>query len=243
MRASVRAAFVPFSAKFEGVVPWLYLDVKGLVTTAIGNLVDPVETALAVPFVHKGTDIPATEEAIRREWRRVKEDPNAARRGHRSLEAATSLRLTPAGIDLVVSRRLAINDQFLRGRFPEFESWPADAQLATHSMAWACGPMFRFVALEYALRKRDFATAALECRMNTTGNPGLVPRNFANKTLYNNAARVVRGGLDPDVLLYGTDASSDVAPAAANDTTPAVIDGGTVHPEFYGDDEPPPEAA
>lgn len=249
MRASVRDNFVPFTAPLEGVVRWFYADVKGLITIAIGNLVDPVESALSLAMVHKGTDIPASQADIRADWLRVKSDPNAARLGHRSVEALTNLRLTDAGVDAVVNKRLALNDQILRTRFPDFEKWPADAQLATHSMAWACGPYFRFAKLEAALKLRDFSTAATECYMNTTGNPGLVPRNGANKALYNAAADPNR---DDDAVTWSvlTAQNAKLWPARpANDTAPLVEPGSVIRPPLppwpmsRDDDEPPPDAA
>lgn len=234
MRASVRENFVAFTGPLEGVVRWFYADVKGLITIGIGNLVDPVESALGLAMVHKGTDIPASVEAIRADWQRVKDDPNAARRGHRSVEALTALRLTDVGLDSLVGWRLRSNDDILRKRFPEFEEWPADAQLATHSMAWACGPYFRFPRLEAALKARDFSTAATECYMNTTGNPGLVPRNAANKALYRAAADPNR---DDDVITWSyltlVDAKlwprREPQPKPANDTTPLVEPGTILH--------------
>jgi len=254
VRPSVRAAFVPFTAPLEGVVRWLYLDVKGLVTTAIGNLVDPIEYALDLPMVYSGTNIPAPREAIRREWERVKAHPTAARQGHRVLDAETSLRLTDAGIAFVVDRRLALNVSILRKRFPEWDEWPADAQLATLSMAWACGPMFAFPSLTAALRDRDWKQAADDCRMRTEGNPGLIPRNAANKSLYLAAARLDRD--DEQVtwrVLTAVDArlwpARPVAAApAANDVdvdAPVTIDGGTVHPrvDLSYDRDPPDDAA
>lgn len=200
MRDAVRFAFVEFTAEFEGVVPYLYQDVKGLVTVAIGNLVDPIQYALPLPFVVRATGLPASRDAIAAEWLRVKNDASLARLGHRAAERITSLRLTDEGIGLVVSRKLEQNDQHLRGRFPEFEDWPACAQLAVHSMAWACGAGFRFPSLETALRVQDWDMAAVECHMNEAGNPGLRPRNLANKTLFLNATRVRDYHLSPDLL-------------------------------------------
>jgi GH24 family phage-related lysozyme (muramidase) len=191
---------VGFTAAFEGVVPWMYQDVKGLVTVAIGNLIDPMQYAMPLPFVDRVTGTPADRDTIMREWMRVKSDASLARLGHRAAERVTNLRLTPEGIDMLVGRKLEQNDSHLRGRFPDFESWPACAQLATHSMAWACGPGFRFDRLVLALRMQDFAAAALECHMNEAGNPGLAPRNRANKILYRNAERVRAFKLDPDTL-------------------------------------------
>src|SRR5271166_3067233 len=40
LRPSVSDGFIRITAVHEGIVPWLYLDRLGLVTTAIGNLVE-----------------------------------------------------------------------------------------------------------------------------------------------------------------------------------------------------------
>jgi len=201
VRASVAEAFVRFTAPLEGVVPFMYLDVKGLVTTAIGNLIDPIQYALPLPFRHKdGT--PATKSEIAAEWNRVKGHQAMRMRGGMAYASVTTLRLDKAGIDQVVQRKLAQNVDHLKRRFAQWDEWPADAQLATLSMAWACGPAFRFPMLTAALRAQRWAIAAVECRMDERGNPGLAPRNVANRHLFMNADAVVRGGYDLNVLYY-----------------------------------------
>lgn len=201
MRAAVRAGFVPFTAPIEGVVNYLYLDVKGLVTTAIGNLVDPVEGALSLPFL-KTDGTPASRDEIAADWTRVKQDTELAHLGYRAAASVAKLRLAPEGVDLAVARKLTEMDGHLATRFPDYAAWPADAQLATLSMSWACGPGFHFPQLETALRAADFTAAAATCTINETGNPGVKPRNVANRALYLNAAGVVTRTLDLDQLYY-----------------------------------------
>jgi hypothetical protein len=212
MRSAVREAFISFTTVFEGSVPWLYADVKGLVTVAIGNLVDPVEYALGLPFVWPdGT--PATTDDIRRAWEVVKNDPRAAKYGHKYTEhlAANQIRLTPGGLENLVLDKFDANEKYLAKRFIEWDQWPADAQLGVHSMAWACGPAFRFPHLESSLRDQDFDGAALNCSISTAGNPGVIPRNVANRTLFSNASRVVEFDLDPDRLYYPGELTDDPA--------------------------------
>jgi hypothetical protein len=83
-----------------------------------------------------------------------------------------------------------------------FDEWPADVQLGIHSMAWAMGAGFmrKFPKFTDACKACDWKRAAVECRMNTVNNPGLVPRNVANKKLFLTAAqksalpiRIIRG--------------------------------------------------
>ena len=45
MRASVKNQFRTFNAPLEGVVKYMYLDIKGLVTIGVGNLIDPINAA------------------------------------------------------------------------------------------------------------------------------------------------------------------------------------------------------
>lgn len=226
MKASVRSAFVSFTAPLEGVVPFMYLDILGLVTTAIGNLIDPKEHAHACPFVRMdGT--PATRQEISEDWERVKGRQDMKLRGGFAFRSVAQLRLTPVGIEQVVFLKLDQMERELKKRFPEFEEWPADAQLATLSMSWACGPHFRFPSLADALQKKDFAAAARHCHINTDGpdgvagtlddNRGVIPRNVANKAMYRNAAVVARDSLDYEKLFYATEL--DPVPANTYDVT------------------------
>ncbi len=196
---SVRAAFIAFSSPLEGVIPWLYLDVKGLVTTAIGVLVDSPQAAAALPFVrHDGS--PATRAEIADEWARIKGHRELAQQGARAARALCQLRLTDEGVERVVLAKLDVMVEALARRFPDIVSWPAPAQLATISLAWACGAGFAFPKLEAALRRRDFGAASVECTIREAGNAGVAPRNRANRRLYQLAARAVAEGLCPSLL-------------------------------------------
>lgn len=188
MHPIVKSVFSNFTAGFEGSVNHMYLDILGLVTVARGNLIDPITMALGLPFERNGERVSRDE--IAAEWRTVKSRQDLAKVGARSFKSITSLRLSTKGIDDLVISKLLETEAYLKKRFPEFESWPADAQLGLLSMAWAMGPGFKFKTFEAAILKRDFVTAAANCKMNETGNPGLIPRNVANKLLFLNAARV-----------------------------------------------------
>jgi hypothetical protein len=203
MFPSVQSIFPTFSAKFEGRVPFMYLDVLGLVTVGVGNLVDPVAVAQALPFRFKnrpGIRTPgsaATPDEIAAEWQMLKSNPNLGKQGYKACDPITQLELSDQGIDSLILDRLTKNESFLKRQpwFQSFDAWPADAQLGLLSMAWAMGPggPGGFPAFRGACQKLDFSTAAAECKMNEAGNPGLVPRNQANVTLFSNAATVHAG--------------------------------------------------
>lgn len=255
MRESVRQAFVPFTIPLEGALPghigitWMYPDVKNLVSTGLGNLIDPISLALPLPFV-RSDGTPATPAEIVTEWHRIKTLPpdakgrTAAQLGHLYAKPFTTLRLTNGGIERLVNAKLASNEIVLKRCFRDFDDWPADAQLATLSMAWAVGPAFwspaagrgYFPKLTAALRALDFRTAAVECFMPEEATiGGLRPRNKANRILYTNAA-VALHTLDPDTLFYPANLDAPVAPSdptievAVPEMRPSPFEAQTVHP-------------
>jgi hypothetical protein len=212
----VQSGFPAFSAKFEGRIAFMYLDVLGLVTVGVGNLVDPVPAAQALPFRFKnklGIATPgsaATADQIAAEWQTLKNDPSLKTRGYKACEPITQLELSDNAIDSLITDRLTKNESFLKRQawFQDFDTWPADAQLGLLSMAWAMGPAGpeNFPTFRAACQRLDFNTAAAQCKMNEAGNPGVIPRNQANFTLFSNAAIVVanaaQAGLQRANLYY-----------------------------------------
>ena len=211
MHDIVNETFAFFSTQFEGRVPYMYLDIKGLVTIGVGNLIDPVETALEVagrhPFHFKNSPGSlASIGDVRAEWNLLKSDPTLAQRGHLACEPITQLRLSDVDIDALVLEKSAANEQILLGApaFASLQTWPADAQLALFSMAWAMGPAFSpiFPSFSASCADEDWDGAAANCRINDVGNPGLTPRNVANRVLFANAAFVAANALDFEQLSY-----------------------------------------
>ncbi|MEU6408368.1 hemopexin repeat-containing protein [Microbispora sp. NPDC046933] len=200
---SVRDFFPEFSEQFEGRVPYLYQDVKGLVTTGVGNLVDSPEEAAALPFVHKDTGTPATREEIVAEWHRIKNAPDLARKGHLAAKAMHTLELPGAAINELVRKRFDINEARLSAFFPGWADWPADARLGAHSIAWT-GSYFptRWPGFTAAANAGRWEEAAAQSHLREDGNPGIAPRNRANLHLFRNAAAVVDRGLDRSLIYY-----------------------------------------
>ena len=206
MQQSVSQSFLAFTTPLEGKVNWMYLDVKGLVTIGIGNLIDPVSLALPLPFVHDSDSSPASQSEIQAEWTKVKGNASLAQSGYKAAGPPfTSLQLTDAAINQLVLAKLNQNEAGLKGTaaFANFDSWPADAQLGLLSMAWAMGSGFAlsgWPAFTAACASQNWAAAAQNCNISTTGNPGVVPRNTADVLLFNNAAAVAAQKLPFSVL-------------------------------------------
>jgi hypothetical protein len=176
--------FVAVSSRLEGVIPWLYLDIRGLVTTGIGCLVDPVGLALDVPF--QIGDRPATQEEIADVWHRVKASTPLAHLGAKAASKLTALHLPPAGVRQLLERRLRANEAYLvKHHFPALLEWPENVQLAIALIAWACGAGFpaSWPSFTAAALAEDWALAAKHATISTHNNAGIAPRNQAIQEL------------------------------------------------------------
>lgn len=220
MQPSVRAAWHSFSEPLEGRVYALYCDVFGLVTTGVGNLVDPVHAAIGLPWKRPDGTL-ATEAEIREQWQRVKDASQTLKKQHHRFAAAlTTIRLTDADVDELVARKLASNERELERYFPAFATFPADAQLGILSMAWAVGPAFaeKFPMFTHAANAGKWWDAASHGKIREEGadgtaNPGVIPRNKANKLCFQNASMVAAHRTDPSVLHWPNKHPGQFAPA------------------------------
>ena len=205
MKPEVRAHFPEFSVRFEGRVPTMYADVLGLITCGVGNLIDPVAVAMHLPFRHANGVLAAPSE-IATEWQRLKSmDLGKFHWRVQADRAQLGLHLTDDDIDELVRERLDDNERVLLKFFPEFEQWPAEAQLATLSMAWAMGAGFPSTWPHFtsSARSHDWATCAVNCKIretapNGTFNAGVVPRNKVNAALFAAAAAPPPGITEED---------------------------------------------
>ena len=195
MNPEVRSRWIAWSAQFEGRVAWMYLDqhkdkngnLDPLVTTGVGNLIDaspqadPWRPALPLPWRLSGS--PATPDMIRAEWQKVKADKSLATKGWQAAGRVTALRLSESAIDDLVLARLEANDAIFARRIPTWSTWPYKAQMVRHSIGWACGPNEPYPKFEAAVAARAWAVAIEECYIPDKNNPGVVPRNAADRAL------------------------------------------------------------
>lgn len=182
--------FLKSTVACEGHINWPYLDIKGLVTVGYGFLIDPFSLATSLHWTtDDGKEL--SDDEVWRQWRRVKERRELAHRGAYAAKAVSSLRLTDDELRRVFGARVELNEQYLAAHiFPAYGSYPADVQLAIMSMAWAMGAggFHHFPKFCAAVKTLDWSVAAKECFLNARGNPGLVPRNWANRKLLLSAA-------------------------------------------------------
>lgn len=255
MRPVVREQFFQFTVDREGFTPFMYCDKLNLVTTGVGNLIDSgprngldtsasaMAPAMGLPWFHKQggwtpknpivDDSRASASEIAANWRLVKlagRSQMGGFAGYANL-AGNDLSLSMDGVKELFATTLDRFERTLIGKYSGWESWPADAQLATLSMAWAMGPAFNFPAFKAAVDRLDFDTAAKESFFK--GGGGTLDeregRNKENETMFHTAAAVVRGGVDPDRLFFPGDASSPgVLPTGGGGIGVASVAGRTV---------------
>lgn len=199
MYPSVATIWPAWSARFEGRIYWMYLDIKGLVTTGVGNLIDPSGLAMALPWTKPDGTYASTTEILT-EWQAIKATTWLAEAGAQAAGRVAVLRLSDAAIDGLMARVLASNEATLKQHpaFAGFDAWPADAQLGLLSMAWAMGPDFGpgWPLFSAACAAGDWTAAAANCWMDDEANPGLTPRNRANQAAFAAAAEVAASGGD-----------------------------------------------
>lgn len=234
MRSVVRAQWLAFTEPLEGGVACLYNDVRGLTTIAFGNLVNSPGEVAALPLVWPDGELATVPEKLVA-FRAVHDDPKAAKGGWRYAAKLSKLRLTPDGMAGLALAKLEQNDAALHKRLPDWETYPACAQMAFHSLAWACGAGAHFPRLFSAAQARDWDACSVEIHMNEwtpegIHNRGLIPRNVANKILMRNALRVEAYHLDPDVLDW-----THVLGVSDEDTQPVVLTVESVLPSVNTD--------
>jgi hypothetical protein len=237
VRAVVTDRFHDFSEPLEGRVPFMYLDSaepRAFVTVGVGNLC-PLSFALTLPFVHPDGHRASLAE-ISQAWIRVDARQDLKKHGGMVFGGlkGNELRLPAEAVDKMVERKLDETDRTLAGMFDAWAEWPACAQLALMSWAWAVGPHARYPRMFEALHARDFAMASTECDINPKRGT-IVDRNARNRILLLNAARVVEFNLDADTLdwthlLSVTDVETQPElPNAASE--PTICVGTIVHPD------------
>lgn len=200
MRTSVSDAFMTFTEPIEGRTPYLYLDAWGLVTIGAGCRLESVDEAMSLPFVlAEDMTLGATSRQIREAYSAVQARPDLAGRP-REFAGHTAVRLTEDGVDELAARRLAaLEDRLIRTPdFAGFPRWPADAQLALLSLAWAHGPDFSgWPDLRADCATGDWRAAADHGRIQ-----GATQRNAADRALFRTAALAAENHWDPETLWY-----------------------------------------
>jgi GH24 family phage-related lysozyme (muramidase) len=155
---------------FEGMIPWLYCDVRGFATTGIGNLVaSPVDCA-GHPWRHQANGASTTPGEAETLWEHTT-DAYRKDLGAAAYRNISDLRLDKDYIQGLVATRL--ERDFIPGikkLCHDFDMWPLPARQAIVDMAYnlGVGGLSKFHKLIAACQTRDWTTAASECGRSTS---------------------------------------------------------------------------
>jgi GH24 family phage-related lysozyme (muramidase) len=180
----------------EGLIPWLYCDVRGFVTVGVGDKVSS-QSVLTMPFVHVADSCGATSEEKSQAFIRVQ---NHFAKGLTAVDyrACSDLRL-PADF---CRRRL---ESRVKGEFvpaiekhcPQLASFPLQAKLVLVDIAYNVGVagFAAFTQLIADCNSRQFAKAADEVHTAKEGEDAKKPatwgkRNDWRRVTMGQAARV-----------------------------------------------------
>ncbi len=218
MHDAVRSNWLRFNEPLEGRVPHMYLDVKGWVSTGLGNKIDETAKELSPPTEQERAESltqanrlewtvaadgsPATADQVAADWDAVKSRLDQASQGPLPFgPPVTQLQISEEEMDRFVFSELDRMERYLVGRaeFTEFESWPASSQLATLSMSWAMGPAFAFPNFQRHAAAGDWAAAATECHFKP--DVGTIRyRNKLDRMHFECAATAAARGLSTNSL-------------------------------------------
>lgn len=207
----IERMFYQYSYDLEGVYSCPYADVKRLVTTGMGHLIDPIERALRLPW--RIGERAATEQEIRNDWETVRRmafertDEQMQKWTATQQAQYTSIRLRAPDIDALTERQLRANLNYVLKLIPKLLEAPADAILGTMSLAWAVGAGFHITKpprTQFILSANagDWRAAAAGARLREAGNRGVIERNVRQALCFENAARVVERGLEHTALWW-----------------------------------------
>jgi hypothetical protein len=212
MKPAALTAFKADTGRLEGAnLRHMYIDMHKdaagnldpLVTTGTGNLIDPIGVALALPWQRPDGSL-ASQDEIATDWNAIKARVDLAPLGGNSQAQrdVTTLRLSQAALDDIFNNRLAENERQIRQLAPQYDSWPAAAQVGINEMVWAMGAgnlakFHNFLAAVNRLSP-DFTTAATESHISNAS----VARNQDTEQLFNEAATILSQSLDPNTIFF-----------------------------------------
>ncbi len=209
---NVEHIFPGYSEDLEARVMSLYVDVRRLVSTGVGFLVDPIDRALALEW-YIG-DRRATDREVIDDWhalkdRAVKMTDEEMQHWTAKMQAPlTSVRLLADYVDQMTIKKLRANFAYIEAHLMHgLSEFPADAQLGVASLAWAVGagfdktnpPRTEFVA---ACNSGNWLAAGAHARLRESNNKGVIERNRRQDLCFQNAATVKARGLDPTALWW-----------------------------------------
>ncbi|MCU0703149.1 MAG: hypothetical protein MUF18_04070 [Fimbriiglobus sp.] len=147
----------------EGDIPHMYLDTKGYVTVAVGQLVSSAAEAQKLTFINRATGKPATAEEIAADFAEVsKQTKGMVASKYRQY---TKLDMPEDARSKLYDTRVAGFLSELKGKFPDYDNYPVRVRGALLDMAFNLGTnglVTKFPSFTAAIKAKDWAKAAKE---------------------------------------------------------------------------------
>jgi hypothetical protein len=148
---------------FEVSIAWMYLDTKGNVTTAVGQLLPTAADAMRCPFHRPNAEL-ATADEIRIDFERVRAmHPGRVASAYRT---AQSLLLTEDTIMRMLHHAVVERATQLAAKFPSFDSFPDPVKIALLDITFNVGIgnlVNEFPLFTDAVDHEHWALAAQHC--------------------------------------------------------------------------------
>jgi GH24 family phage-related lysozyme (muramidase) len=168
---SILATAFARAKQFEGSINHLYLDTNGAVHVGVGRMLPDSAAAAKLDFLHNTDDSPASAQEKVDEFAAVEgKQPNKLASFYKQF---TTLHLTQATIDTLLTDDLVRSVGSLEARLPDYATYPVSVQEALLDMMFNLGEsrlMKRFPKFIAAIKSKDFKTAAKECHRLRVGS-------------------------------------------------------------------------
>jgi GH24 family phage-related lysozyme (muramidase) len=152
--------------RFEGVIPYLYLDSVGYVTVGVGFMLVSIYAAATLPFVNPdGSN--ASPDQIAAEFNRVQALP--AGKTADFYHTIASLALPMSSIDQLLASKVNSFEVSLRRLYSGYDAFPDGVKEALIDMIYNLGAaklQATYPKFNAAVNAQDWKTAAEQCHRN-----------------------------------------------------------------------------
>jgi len=191
---------------FEGSISFMYLDSEGHVTVGLGHLLDDADEAKNLPFLRRRTNEFAHPKHIENAFNLVLK---SGRQGEpaENFKNITHIDLSRSAIELLFNADVIEFLPLIKSEFPDFETYPASAQLGMLDLAYTLGARGLkdgFPVFGRALEFRNWIEVAdqsgREAKKDKKGNPNakMVARNSIVRRWFLDAIKVEPFFLNPE---------------------------------------------
>ena len=178
--------------EYEGAIPHMYLDSKGLVTVGVGHLIINLQSAQKLPFV--------TQKAIKATSKEIQADYDLVKKQSGNMLASyykrfTKLKLSPIEIDKLTNKHIDTFYKEIKKIYSDFDSFPSEAKLALLDLIFNVGMTDlknKWPSLNKEVKAKEWGKAALNSNRKA---PVSDARNKHVKDLFDEAESIKQAAL------------------------------------------------